>query len=91
MTCSRKLMGELMADGGASMHPTRDIFHGMVSRQKRAMSSSDEGALLIDELTEWLEAQIEADPRERHGWRAAWARPSASRRRSRSATSCRAR
>jgi arginyl-tRNA synthetase len=63
VTCRRKLMGELMADGGASMHPTSDIFHGMVARQKRAMSSSDEGALLIDELTEWLEAQIESDPR----------------------------
>jgi arginyl-tRNA synthetase len=63
VTCRRKLMGELMADGGASMHPTSDIFHGMVARQKRAMSSSDEGALLIDELTEWLQAQIEADPR----------------------------
>ena len=63
VTCRRKLMGELMADGGAGMHPTSDIFHGMVSRQKRAMSSSDEGALLIDELTEWLEEQIESDPR----------------------------
>jgi arginyl-tRNA synthetase len=62
VTCRRKLMGELMDDGGAGMHPTSDIFHGMVSRQKRAMSSSDEGALLIDELTEWLQAQIEADP-----------------------------
>jgi arginyl-tRNA synthetase len=61
--CRRKLMGELMADGGAGMHPTSDIFHGMVSRQKRALSSSDEGALLIDELIEWLQEQIEADPR----------------------------
>ncbi len=63
VTCRRKLMGELMEDGGAGMHPTSDIFHGMVSRQKRAVASSDEGALLIDDLTEWLEAQIEADPR----------------------------
>jgi arginyl-tRNA synthetase len=62
VTCRRKLMGELMADGGEGMHPTSDIFHGMVSRQKRAMSSSEEGALLVDELTEWLAAQIEADP-----------------------------
>ncbi len=44
------------------MHPTSDIFHGMVSRQKRAITSSEEGALLIDELTEWLQVQIEADP-----------------------------
>jgi hypothetical protein len=43
------------------MHPTRDIFNGMVSRQKRAFASS-EGALLIDELTDWLDAQLDADP-----------------------------
>jgi len=60
--CRRQLMGQLMADGGKGMHPTSDIFHGMVSRQKRAIASSEEGALLIDELTEWLQAQIESDP-----------------------------
>jgi arginyl-tRNA synthetase len=58
--CRRKLMGELMPDGGQGMHPTKDIFHGMVSRQKRAVASSEEGALLIDDLIELLEAQIEA-------------------------------
>jgi hypothetical protein len=46
------------------MHPTYDIFNGIVSRQKRALASS-EGALLIDELTEWIETQIDADPRRR--------------------------
>jgi hypothetical protein len=55
-------MGQLMADGGKGMHPSSDIFHGMVSRQKRAIASSEEGALLIDELTDWLQAQIESDP-----------------------------
>ncbi len=60
--CRRQLMGRLMPDGGKGMHPGSDIFHGMVSRQKRAIASSEEGALLIDELTEWLQAQIEADP-----------------------------
>jgi arginyl-tRNA synthetase len=62
VTCRRQLMGQLMGDGGRGMHPTSDIFHGMVSRQKRAITSSEEGALLIDDLTEWLQAQIEADP-----------------------------
>jgi arginyl-tRNA synthetase len=62
VTCRRQLMGRLMPDGGRGMHPTSDIFHGMVSRQKRAIASSEEGALLIDELTEWLETQIESDP-----------------------------
>jgi arginyl-tRNA synthetase len=46
------------------VHPTHDIFHGMVARQKRAMTSS-EGALLIDELTEWIDEQIDADPERR--------------------------
>jgi hypothetical protein len=60
--CRRQLMREVLPNGGDGMHPNHEIFHGMVSRQKRALTSSDEGVLLIDELTEWLEAQIEADP-----------------------------
>jgi arginyl-tRNA synthetase len=59
--CRRQLMDRLMPDGGVEMHPSSDIFHGMVSRQKRAVASSEEGALLIDQLTEWLEDQIERD------------------------------
>jgi hypothetical protein len=51
------------------MHPTRDIFNGMVSRQKRALASSD-GALLIDQLTDWLDAQIDSDPERRQVRRA---------------------
>lgn len=61
VTCRRKLMDELLPSGNGDMHPTRDIFNGMVSRQKRAMASS-EGALLIDELTDWLDAQIDSEP-----------------------------
>jgi arginyl-tRNA synthetase len=62
VTCRRQLMDRLMVGGGAGMHPTHDIFHGMVSRQKRAIASSEEGALLIDELIESLQSQLEADP-----------------------------
>jgi tRNA synthetases class I (R) len=47
--------------GQAPMHPTLDIFNGMVSRQKRALTSS-EGALLIDDLIEALDKQIDASP-----------------------------
>jgi arginyl-tRNA synthetase len=47
--------------GQATMHPTLDIFNGMVSRQKRALASS-EGALLIDDLIEALDRQIDASP-----------------------------
>jgi arginyl-tRNA synthetase len=69
VTCRRKLMSELLpppnggagGNGHAAMHPTLDIFNGMVSRQKRALASS-EGALLIDDLIEALDAQIEASP-----------------------------
>ena len=70
VTCRRKLMGELLPHtngspsgngGGAHMHPTLDIFNGMVSRQKRALASS-EGALLIDDLIEALDVQLDASP-----------------------------
>jgi arginyl-tRNA synthetase len=46
------------------VHPTHDIFHGMVARQKRAMTSS-EGALLIDQLVDWIDQQIDADDERR--------------------------
>ena len=46
------------------VHPTRDIFHGMVARQKRAMTSG-EGALLIDEVADWIDEQIDSDPQRR--------------------------
>lgn len=68
VTCRRKLMDELMpaGNGGGSrspaMHPTHDIFNGMVARQKRPLASS-EGALLIDDLTEWVDARLADDPR----------------------------
>ncbi len=67
-TCIGKLMGELTGTGSAALrrgvHPTHDIFHGMVAEQKRAVSSS-EGGLLIDDLIEWLDTQIAADPQMR--------------------------
>jgi arginyl-tRNA synthetase len=74
VTCRRKLMDELgsangdaIANGNGNGHgpggpPTHDVFHGMVARDKEAITSSKEGALLIDDLTEWVEEQIEADP-----------------------------
>jgi hypothetical protein len=65
VTSRRKLMDELLPAANGSprdpMHPTHDIFNGMVARQKRALASS-EGGLLIDELMEWLDAQIDCAP-----------------------------
>ncbi len=56
----RKLAIELRPDLNGGFHPSRSIFHGMVSTQQRALTSSA-GALLIDELTDWIDAQIDAD------------------------------
>lgn len=67
VTCRRKLMHELAPRNGSSpapMHPRRDVFNGMVSRQKRAVASS-EGALLIDDLEQWLETEIDRSPQRR--------------------------
>jgi arginyl-tRNA synthetase len=73
-TCIRQLMTELTpAENGAvhrGIHPTHDIFHGMVAQQKRAVSSSDEGGLLIDDLIEWIETKIDEDPQMRETRRA---------------------
>jgi arginyl-tRNA synthetase len=60
VTSIRKLAQELRPELNGGFHPSRSIFHGMVFNQKRALTSSA-GALLIDELTEWLEQQIDAD------------------------------
>ncbi len=74
VTCRRQLLDALavarsnghpnpVANGnGAGGPPTHDVFHGMVARQKRAITSSAEGALLIDDLIEGLERQLAAAP-----------------------------
>jgi arginyl-tRNA synthetase len=59
----RKLVDE-QKPTSHGFHPEHSIFHGMVARQKRAMASS-EGALLIDDLMDWLDQQIDSDPRRR--------------------------
>jgi hypothetical protein len=61
VTCRRQLMHELEPSLNGGMHPKHDIFNGMVSQQKRALSSS-EGALLVDELTDWIDERIDIDP-----------------------------
>jgi hypothetical protein len=68
-TCIRKLMTELNGAGSRGVHPTHDIFHGMVAQQKRAVSSSEEGGLLIDDLIEWIETKINSDPQMRETYR----------------------
>jgi arginyl-tRNA synthetase len=58
---SRVAIRRHTGNGALKVHPTHDVFHGMVARQKRAMTSS-EGALLIDNVTDWIDEQIDADP-----------------------------
>lgn len=69
VTCRRKLidhLGVVNGNGSGSAKgggpPTYDVFHGMVARQKRAITSSEEGALLIDDLIERLEREIASEP-----------------------------
>ncbi len=64
VTCRRQLMDEMMAKGaGADInHPRHDVFHGMVSKQSESVSSSKRNALLIDELAEWIDGALEAEP-----------------------------
>jgi len=56
----RQLASELRPDLNGGFHPNRSIFHGMVASQKQALTSSA-GALLVDELTDWLDEQIDGD------------------------------
>jgi hypothetical protein len=64
VTCRRQLMDLMMERGaGADInHPAHDVFHGMVSKRRQSVSSSKKDALLIDDLAEWIEQQVEAEP-----------------------------
>ncbi|HEX4305031.1 MAG TPA: hypothetical protein VHZ54_03250 [Solirubrobacterales bacterium] len=74
VTCRRQLLDVLATarsngnpnpvtnGNGHGGPPTHDVFHGMVARTGEAVSSSKEGALLIDDLVEWAEEQLLTDP-----------------------------
>ena len=55
--------GNGSASGGGP--PTYDVFHGMVARGRESITSSKEGALLIDELDEWVDGARSPPIRER--------------------------
>ena len=74
VTCRRQLL-DVLATAPSNGHPnpvtngngrggppTHDVFHGMVARSNEAVSSSKEGALLIDDLVEWADDRLLADP-----------------------------
>jgi arginyl-tRNA synthetase len=69
VTCRRKLIDEMGLQNGNGNRsargggpPTHDIFHGMVARENESISSSKKGALLIDDLVEWLEEELARNP-----------------------------
>jgi arginyl-tRNA synthetase len=71
VTCRRQLIDALGIENGngngssrGGGPPTHDVFHGMVARGRESISSSKEGALLVDELDEWLAAALR-DPARR--------------------------
>jgi hypothetical protein len=65
----RELVGRLLADGhpladgDGEMHPTHEVLHGAVSVGALGIASGEQSELTIDELCEWLEGEIDADPR----------------------------
>ncbi len=72
VTCRRQLIDALGIENGngngsarGGGPPTHDVFHGMVARGRESISSSKEGALLIDDLDEWLAAQLRRPERRR--------------------------
>jgi arginyl-tRNA synthetase len=66
VTCRRKLIDELAEDlsGIDRSHPTYTLFHGMVAEGGRRLASS-QGALRLDDLIDWLDGEIDRDPRRR--------------------------
>jgi hypothetical protein len=60
LTSIRKLAEELRPGLNGGFHPSRSLFHGMVSQNEREITSSA-GALLVDDLTDWIDDQIDSD------------------------------
>lgn len=65
VTCRQDLMQRLASQNVAEQHPTHTVFHGLVAEGGQRLSSSQEGASLIDTLIEALDAEIDADPDKR--------------------------
>jgi arginyl-tRNA synthetase len=66
VTCRCKLIDELAEDlsGIDRSHPTYTLFHGMVAEGGRRLASS-QGALRLDDLIDWLDSEIDRDPKRR--------------------------
>lgn len=65
VTCRQDLMARLASQNVTEQHPTHTVFHGLVAEGGQRLSSSQEGASLIDELIEMLDAEIDRDPEKR--------------------------
>jgi len=75
VTCRRQLIDALGIENGngngsarGGGPPTYDVFHGMVARDRESISSSKKDALLVDQLDEWLAAELR-DPAQREALR----------------------
>jgi hypothetical protein len=75
VTCRRQLIDALGIENGngngsarGGGPPTFDVFHGMVARDRESISSSKKDALLVDQLDEWLAAELR-DPAYREALR----------------------
>ncbi len=75
VTCRRQLIDALGIENGngngsarGGGPPTHDVFHGMVARGRESISSSKEGALLVDDLDEWLATELR-QPQQREALR----------------------
>ncbi len=59
----RELIPRLLDGDGDRVHPTHEIFHGIVSVGGLESVSGELDTLTIDELADWLEGEIETHPR----------------------------
>jgi hypothetical protein len=63
VTCRQKLIDELARHSPEvhRSHPTHTLFHGMVTASGQRLVSS-QGALLLDNLIDWIDEEVDRDP-----------------------------
>jgi hypothetical protein len=55
--------GHPLAEDDRESHSTHEVFHGPVSMGELEIAAGEHSELTIDELCEWIEAEIDPDPR----------------------------
>jgi arginyl-tRNA synthetase len=64
LTSIRRLAAQLRPNLNGDFHPSRSVFHGMVSEGTRPLTSSA-GALLVDDLADWIDGEISGEEERR--------------------------